>query len=493
MIVNLLTHTARLYSYATAFAFACGILILGCDVSEEDVFPAGFIWGTATSAYQAEGDCHNDWTEWEQIEGKIYSGERSGKAANHYEMYAEDLALASSLGNNAYRFSIEWSRIEPQRDQWDMNEVRHYHDVIDACYENGLKPIVTLHHFTHPTWAISPLHPDEAIGDWACDELVDEFVEFANFCAQQYGAKVDHWITINEPMVHLTHAFLLGLHPPGEILNLGKLQKGMANMLFAHARAYKAIKNKDEVDADHDGEASIVMIAKAMSKGIPYDDSNNSDIEAAERWNYIYNKLFLETLTDGYLDYDLDGSYDNQATVIPEGYYDELAGTLDWIGINYYAPTRLDSRYLNVPPFYAYPDNRAKESEPSNDMGWRIYPPGLYDVLEMAAGFDVPLLITENGMCDEDDDLRPAFIVSHLLGVLCAIEDGIDVRGYLYWALMDNFEWNSGFYPRFGLFYVDYENDFQRIETTSSQCYADIISKGCIDDTIKDKYGEIEY
>lgn len=413
------------------------------------VFPDGFLWGTATAAHQVEGgNDNNDWWAWEQIPGKIANGDVSGDAANHYELFDEDFALAEALGNNAHRFSIEWSRVEPQRDVRDDAEIAHYHAVLDSIAAHGMEPIVTLAHFTLPLWADNPLAPETDLDGWANPEVQAEFAEFAGEMAAEYGSKVDLWVPFNEPMVSSV-ASTQALFPPdlsGETFEetVGNATEWVVGMIFAHGSAYDAIHANDP-------DASV-GVAQHMVAFAPGDPANADHVAASEWVDRVFNHLFLEAIVAGNLDVNLDGDTLDLSTTPPEGNYPQLTGKLDWLGVNYYR--RMLAVPVTLDPVQALPQD--DPDLPSNDLGWSIYPEGMLEVLRAVQPYGLPVMITENGIPDTDDDQRLAYLVDHLVGVHRAIEEGIEVTGYMHWSLVDNFEWAEGFEPRFGLVEVDY-------------------------------------
>jgi beta-glucosidase len=446
----------------------------------------GFLWGTATAAHQVEGfNSQNDWYLWEMMPGKIDNGDLSGAADDHYHRFDEDFGLAEQMEHNAYRFSIEWSRIEPARDRYDPQAIDHYHEVLASLRRHGLVPLVTLHHFTNPQWILNPLRPDTDLDGWRSEETIEEFVEFAGDMAAEFGREVDFWMTINEPMVVVDGTYFEGGFPsdlPPFRLEQGRL--AAFNLLKAHAAAYHLIHERDRWDVDGDGNACLVSAAKHIRVMIPKNDRNPWDRKGALQVEYVFNQVFFDVLVDGMVDADLDGYYDSPDTNPPEGLHPELANTLDYIALNYY------SRDVVIGlPFIPYVKGLPMENpDPNvehNDMGWEIYPEGLHDTLVgLDEKYGLPIIVTENGIPDEDDDQRPLYLVEHLGAVFDAMKEGADVRGYLYWSLMDNFEWAEGFWPRFGLLAVDYDT-LERTPRPSASLYTDIIRAGRITDEMR--------
>ena len=474
------------------------LVAAGCSGADEGPrfdplpFPDGFLWGTATAAHQVDGgNDNNDWWAWEQIAGKIANGDVSGDAADHYARFDEDFALAAAMDNDAHRFSIEWSRVEPARDVRDDAEIAHYHAVLDSLEAHGMVPIVTLSHFTLPLWANDPLNPAADLDGWFNPEVQGEFAEFAGDMAEEFGDQIDLWVPFNEPMVSAVAASQ-AVFPPdlsadsvGE--SLGNATQWVVGMIFAHGSAYDAIRLRDVADADGDGIAAQVGIAQHMVAFAPTDPADPAHVEAAAWLDHVFNRLFLDAITSGNLDVNLDGDYDDVATVPPEGSFPQLAGRLDWVGVNYYR--RMLAIPLDLPPLQAYFQD--DPDLPSNDLGWTIYPEGMLDVLREVDDYGLPIIVTENGIPDGDDDERPAYLVDHLVSVQRAIDEGIPVEGYMHWSLVDNFEWAEGFEPRFGLIAVDYATQ-TRTPRTAYDVFAEICRENALTSGVQKRHRTIE-
>lgn len=444
-----------------------------------------FYWGTATAAHQVEGfNTANDWYLWEMIPGKIDNGDVSGATVDHYHRYDEDFALAEQMGHNAYRFSVEWSRIEPIRDFYDPQAIRHYHEVLASLKRHGLTPFVTLHHFTHPQWVLNPLRPDTDLDAWLSDETVEEFVEFCADMAAEYGREVDFWITINEPMVLVNGMYFEGGYPSDtEPFHLEEGRQAAFRLFQAHAAAYHRIHETDVWDADGDGHPALVSSAKHMRIMAPKNPRSAWDIEGAEQVDYVFNQVFFDVLLDGMVDADLDRDYTSPGTDPAEGYHPELAGTLDYIAVNYYSRSVVTGLPF-IPYVKGFPEENPDPAVEHNEMGWEIYPDGFRQVLERLGRYGLPVFVTENGIPDQDDDQRPKFLVDHVDAMFQAAANGVDLRGYLHWSLMDNFEWAQGFWPRFGLVAIDYDT-LERNPRPSAALYSEIIQAGRATDEIR--------
>lgn len=379
-------------------------------------FPKGFLWGAATSSHQVEGNNHNDWSEWEKVNAERLSKESggkyppenyiSGRACDHYNRFREDFDIAKSLNHNAHRFSIEWSRIEPEEGKWDELEIEHYREVIKTLRERGIEPFVTLWHWTLPLWIVNQ-------GGWENKKISEYFARYAEKMATAYP-DVKFWITVNESKIYSINTHLRGKWPPQK-KSLWSALKTYFNILSAHKLAYSKI-HKDGVQ---------VGIAK-----------NNSYFEGwtAPLFNYLWNDWFLY----------------------------RIGNHQDFIGLNYYYHNRIKG--------FKYNQN---ENKTVSDMDWEIYPEGIYHALMNLKKYNKPVYITENGLADAKDVLRENFIKEHLTYAHKAIADGVDLRGYLHWSLLDNFEWDKGFAPRFGLVEINYETMERRVRQ-SALAYAKI-------------------
>lgn len=375
-------------------------------------FPKGFLWGAATAAHQVEGGTHNNWSEWEQSPARLAQLERdglikkygrenfiSGVAADHYHRYREDFALARSLGHNATRISIEWSRVEPEEGKFDTKAIAHYRDVIAAIRANGMEPFVTLWHWTVPLW-FRDKHEFEARGNIRC------FVRFAEKMATELP-DVKFWITLNEPGVYISGHYLHGEKPPQKkdpFLALVVYE----NLIRAHRTAYHAIKMARP-------EAQVGIAKHNIWYEAYQNRAWNQFLKRAANW--LMNFYFLDHIKD----------------------------IQDFIGLNHYFHNRIDGWFGR------------NENKRTSDMGWELYPEAIFHILVDLKKYRVPVYVTENGLADARDAQREWFLRETLANVHRAIrEGGVDVRGYLHWSLMDNFEWQHGFWPHFGLIEIDY-------------------------------------
>jgi|SRR5262245_10492145 len=413
-------------------------------------FPQGFLWGAGTSAHQVEGGNHqNDWWAWEQA-GKV--PERSGLACDHWSRFRSDFDLARSLGHNAHRFSLEWSRIEPEEGYWDDAALEHYRNVLIALHERHIEPVVTLFHFTLPQWMA-------ARGGWE-DPRIERYLErYVGRVLDVLGPHARWWITLNEPVVQVFKGWLLGQWPPGRVRAWPTALRVLRHMLRSHVRLYHLIHAR--VPGAH---VSIAKHALALS---PDDPSRWRDRWSVRVRGHLFNHLFLEALHTGVLR-------------VPGLFWERLpiARTLDWIGLNYYTRDFVRNSGLGLPGLVgelASRDHRQQRGK-LNDLGWEIFPEGLAQFLREYARYRVPILITENGIPTRRDDDRWMFLFMHLWQVARAIADGVDCVGYLHWSLLDNFEWADGYRGRFGLIEVDFATQERRIRPSAWR-YAEVIRR----------------
>ena len=402
-------------------------------------FPQAFLWGAATSAHQVEGqNIYNDW--WQAEQGHLLK-EASDSACKHYELYAEDFTIAQQLNHNCHRFSIEWSRIEPQEGNFQPLEIEHYRKIIADLKSKGMEPVVTLHHFTNPIWFSQK-------GGWTKFKLQRYFLRFVERMVSECADQVKFWITINEPLVYSSHSYLLGAWPPKEC-SLFKTAKVTLNLAKAHIKAYRIIHKIYRQKALAKPMVSIAANLQAFEVCQP----TLKNKLAVYLRNRLYNFYFIEVLL--------------------------RKKTLDYIGVNYYGRNLADVHSWGIRHLLL--DTCQDNHHPlrKNSLGWDIYPQGLYKLLISIKKYNLPVLITENGICTQDDALRWDYIREHLEELYRAIGQGVKVIGYIYWSLIDNFEWDKGFVPRFGLVHVDYQN-YKRTIKSSAMKLAEVFKSNGI-------------
>jgi len=425
-------------------------------------FPDGFLWGAATSAHQVEGgNTLNDWWRFEHVPGTIAGNRSSGDACLHWERFDSDFALAAGDGHNAHRLSLEWSRLEVAPGRFDPGAVAHYHEVFASLRRHRLTPIVTLHHFTNPCWIADQ-------GGWESRATIERFESFVRFCAREYGGDVDWWCTVNEPEVYAFRGYSEGLWPPA-VRDNSRALGVIANLLEAHGRAWHVLHAEDRADADGDGIAARVGFAKNRIALDPLRPWNPLDRLQASVEDHVFNLAVERAAVDGVIELGVPGARAVQRKV------PELAGTLDWYGLNFY--TRWMVRSLSPEPHVARPGAIL------NDLGWELWPQGLEWALATAARCGKPILVTENGIADAQDALRPAAIVAAAQAMHSALAQGVPVLGYLHWSLMDNFEWADGYNGRFGLYEVDFDDpERPRKRRPSAEVFARIARANALTD-----------
>jgi beta-glucosidase len=398
-------------------------------------FPREFLWGAATASHQVEGgNCWNDWWEHEQA-GRLPF--RSDRSCGHYELFEQDFELARTLGHNCHRFSIEWSRIEPSPGAWDEGALGHYRDVVRALRARALEPVVTLHHFTNPAWFARA-------GGWKRAGSSREFARFVERVVAALGREVRYWITVNEPVVLAIQGYVNGKWPPLEHGAWLAAFRVLRNLARAHRAAREVIKRAFP-------EAQVGFAHNALPT-FPCDPRRARDVFAARIWDYCRNGLFPRLLG------------------LRRDAGDANLRRVDFIGINYYTRSFVSTRGVGLGALLGRACKRRHHAGEGafSMMEWEVFPQGLKLVLERNAAYGVPLFVTENGIATDDDALRREFLERHLEVLGDSIRAGVRVLGYLYWSLMDNFEWAHGTHPRFGLAAVDYAT-LERVPRPSAE------------------------
>ncbi|UWR73278.1 GH1 family beta-glucosidase [Phaeobacter inhibens] len=414
-------------------------------------FPKDFLFGTATSAYQIEGHGFGGaglthWDSFAATPGNVVRAEHGGRACDHYHRYAEDLDLAAAAGFDCYRFSTSWARVMPEgRGASNPEGLDFYDRLTDAMLERGLKPCVTLYHWELPQ-ALADL------GGWRNAEIANWFGDYAEVIMGRIGDRMYSAAPINEPWCVGWLSHFLGHHAPG-LRDIRATARAMHHVMLAHGTAIQAMRAL--------GMSNLGGVFN-LEWATPVDDSEAAQ-QAAARYDAIYNGFFLGGAFHGrYPDLALEGLEPH----LPKGWQDDFAtitAPVDWCGLNYYTRKQI-APDAGPWPQYAEVDGPL----PKTQMGWEIYPQGLYDFLTRTARDytgDLPLIVTENGMANADvvtkgkveDAARITFVDDHLDAVRRAIADGVPVQGYFLWSLLDNYEWALGYEKRFGLVHVDFE------------------------------------
>ncbi|MDK2898969.1 MAG: beta-glucosidase [Patescibacteria group bacterium] len=406
-------------------------------------YPKKFFWGASISAYQVEGNNHNQWTVWELENAKVRAAQSeyqlanysnwgqikleardprnyvSGVLADHYNKYLDDFDLLEKMNMNAFRFSVEWSRIEPKEGAWNVAAIKHYKEYVDELSRRGIEPIMTLFHFTLPVWFVEK-------GGFEKRSNVKYFTRFAKKIVSELGRRVKFIITINEPEIYTIEGYHLGNWPPA-LDNNFKCWRVANNLAFAHIQASKSIHKLSR------------RYKVSISKNSKYYRSDGALLSRLSAFimQYIQDDYFIK----------------------------KVVKYCDFIGVNYYFSSNVHG-------------SKAHDSEDHvSDIGWGMQPSDIQCVLERLHNkYNLPIIITENGLADVNDDNRRWWISKTLIGIHKAMKNGVKVQGYLHWSLIDNFEWAYGKWPRFGLASVDYKTGERKLRP-SAIWYGRIIKK----------------
>jgi beta-glucosidase len=402
-------------------------------------FPDDFLWGSATAAHQVEGNnVYNDTWLLEHLPGTFFE-EPSGDACDHYHRYPQDIQLLADLGLNAYRFSIEWARIQPEENWFSRAEIEHYRRMLAACHEHDLKPVVTFHHFTSPRWL-------SASGGWENPTTADKFARYCERIVHDLGDMIFAGCTLNEPNLPALFAAenlnfvsqdvnqlwqaagrALGVEPQAfKPYLFSTLEHSFPVMVAAHRQAIQAIKGA--------GATFPVGWTLALQDIQPADDSEEA-VDRAKKVDHLVNGIYLEAVREG-----------------------AAVGMDDFVGVQSYSRQRVGEQGIVPPP----------EDAELTQMGYEFYPQALENVIRLAwQQTQVPVIVTENGLATHDDTRRVEFIRQALGGVGRCLQDGVPVKGYFYWSMMDNFEWMMGYQMTFGMVGVDRETQERTIKPSA--------------------------
>lgn len=406
-------------------------------------FSKKFLWGAAVSAHQVEGDNHNQWTQWEQHNAKSLATQASyqygdfanwdeikkqasnpdnyisGNASRHYELYKSDFDLVEKMNMNAFRFSIEWSRVEPTEGGWNAEAISHYKNYINELKKRGIEPVITLFHFTLPVWFSEK-------GGFTKRGNVDYFVRFAEKIISELGPHAKYIITINEPMIYAGESYLKANWPPQAQSKRAFIQV-VRNLISAHNRTAKVLKTINPQ----------LKISVAHNSSFYYGGD--------DAWLSRTSATIMQYFTDDY-------------------FLTRIKKNCDFLGVNYYYSNRVFGYRIHNP------------DKLLTDLGWEVAPENIeHTIVRLHDKYKLPILITENGLADASDENRKLWLVKTLSGIQAAINSDVEVIGYLHWSLLDNFEWAHGRWPRFGLVEVDYENGHKRTLRPSAIWFGKVI------------------
>ncbi|MET0238251.1 MAG: GH1 family beta-glucosidase [Kibdelosporangium sp.] len=442
-------------------------------------FPADFVWGAATAAFQIEGSTTVDgrsdsvWDAFCRVDGAVAGGHTGDPGADHYRLMADDVAMMASLGLRAYRFSVAWPRVRPDGGAINQAGLDFYERLVDTLLDNDITPWVTLYHWDLPQKL-------EEAGGWRNRETAYRFADFTSAVTERLQDKVTNWITLNEPWCAAFLGYAAGIHAPGHTDPSAAIA-ATHHLLLAHGLGMAAIREVPNANAGITLNLFPVHPEKA-------DDPN--DIDAARRIDGLQNRIFLGPVLDGEYPADVVKDLSPHMTgLVRPGDLELISAPVDFVGINYYRDylvaggqtAEFPSPWVNSEDVVFVPRDL-----PLTDSGWEINADGLTDLLvSLHRSYPgVPLYITENGAAfpdrTTDDRDRVSFLESHLRAAHSAIEQGVDLRGYFCWSLLDNFEWAEGYAKRFGLVHVDFDTQV-RTPKSSALWYSQVVKANGIE------------
>lgn len=424
-------------------------------------FPRGFLWGTSTAAHQVEGNnTNNNWWAWEQKPGYILQDHKSARACDWWGgRWREDFDRAADGNQNAHRLSVEWSRIQPVPDRWNEEALDRYIEMLRGLQERGLTPLVTLHHFTDPVWLAEK-------GGWETEETVAHFEKFVRKTVGALKEYVNYWCTINEPNAIVFWGYLMSVWPPGK-KDFRTAMRVLTNMVRAHAAAYHAIHSIQP--------AARVGFASVYRSFYPRNGKSPLDRWVARLLSKLFNEMFPLSLVTGVV-----------STPIGRTRLPQAKGTQDYFGLNYYTRDLVSFRLLDPGNFFARRTFRPGSLiSPTGFIANE--PEGFYEAMKWALQFKMPIIITENGIEDAEDKIRPTYLIQHLHQVWRAVNFNYPIKGYFHWTLVDNFEWERGWTQRFGLWELDPATQVRR-KRPSADLYAAICRENGISADMVNQY-----
>lgn len=416
-------------------------------------FPRGFLWGTATAAHQVEGsNTNNNWYAWEQQPGRILQEHKSGLACDWWGgRWKEDFDRAAETYQNAHRLSVEWSRIQPAPDRWDEDALDHYRQMLQGMHARGLTPMVTLHHFTDPLWLAEQ-------GGWENPQVVQFFERFVEKVVTALREYVNLWCTLNEPNGSIASGYIVGVFPPGK-QDIRLALEVLTNQIKAHAAAYQTIHRLQPT--------ARVGIALYYRGFLPAHSWSPLDKLVGSTLFNLLVGAFPETLRTGVLKF---GPIRRRLPA--------AKGTQDYFGLNYYTRDLVAFNLAHAGELFGrrfFP----QDADLSDTGFLNNDPEGFFEAIQWSTRFQIPILITENGVEDADDHLRPRYLAGHLHQLWRAINFNYPVKAYFHWTLVDNFEWERGWTQRFGLWELDVATQARR-RRPSADLYAQICQENSL-------------
>jgi beta-glucosidase len=438
-------------------------------------FPADFVWGAATAAFQIEGSTTMDgrsdsvWDAFCRVQGAVRNGDNGDPAADHYLLMADDVALMASLGLKAYRFSVAWPRVRPDGGAANPAGLDFYARLVDTLLDNGITPWLTLYHWDLPQKL-------EETGGWANRDTAYRFAEFTESVTGKLADRVTNWTTLNEPWCAAFLGYASGIHAPGRT-DPAAAVAASHHLLLAHGLGMSIIR-----DTVRDATAGITLNLYPVA---PRDPDDPADVDAARRIDGLQNRIFLDPVTRGQYPPDVMADLAEYGIfdLIEPGDLDVISAPIDFLGVNYYRDYLVSGHgEVELPSPWVGSEHVAFPARPLplTDSGWEVNPDGLRELLVQLHHThpELPLYVTENGAAYPDnieDEDRVTFLDGHLRAAHAAIEQGADLRGYFCWSLLDNFEWAEGYAKRFGLVRVDFQTQ-ERIPKRSAHWYAQVIA-----------------
>jgi beta-glucosidase len=420
----------------------------------------GLLLGVATAPTQIEGgDVESNWSDWASLPGTIADGSTPARATDHWRRWRDDTELMASLGVQIYRLGVEWARLEPHPGQWDEAAFDRYRAELELLHDKGIRPLVTLHHFSHPLWL-------EREGGWLAPGALWVWERFVAEVATRLGDLVSEWVTINEPNVYVTGAHVFGDFPPGH-RSLPEAFRVYDVLAAAHLRAYSLIH------ALQPGPGTMVGVAHHLRPFRPGNPRNPWHRALTPAMRHLFQGAIVQAMTTGEFTFPL-----RRPDGIPARPTDsDRAIYADFFGLNYYSRTTV-TRF----------DDGTPQGVPVNDLGWEVYAAGLGEMARWAwETYRLPVWVTENGTCDAADTFRSRYLWEHLSVLSDVRAQGIPVERYYHWCFVDNWEWNEGESPRFGLVALDYETQ-ERTVRDSGRFFADVIREGGATEELYAKY-----